>query len=77
MEERVKQIMQDVFNIPISEIKQNSSMENIAEWDSLKHMALMVAIEENFNCIPFTTDEIIQMTSLQNIISVLQNKVTQ
>ena len=48
MENRIKSIMSAVFEIPASEIDGDSSVDTIKSWDSLKHMNLIIALEEEF-----------------------------
>lgn len=73
LEEKVKNIMSAVFEIPVEQIKDNSSADTIESWDSLKHMNLIVALEEEFK-IEFTDDEIIEMMNYLLILEVLKNK---
>lgn len=72
MEIKVKSIMADVLKVKAEEIGEESSMKTLARWDSLKHMQLMVAIEENFDIPQLTMDQIIKMTSYSSIISTLR-----
>ena len=46
--ERIKNVMSAVFEIPEEQIKDNSSPDTIESWDSLKHMNLIIALEEEF-----------------------------
>ena len=46
-------------------------MQNITKWDSLNHIGLISAIEENFD-INFKDDEIIDMTNYDSIIKKIQ-----
>lgn len=48
MENRIKNIMSAVFEIPYTEISEESSMDTIESWDSLKHMNLVIALEDEF-----------------------------
>jgi len=73
MEDRIKYVMSTVFEIPVEQIKDDSSPETIESWDSLKHMNLVVALEEEFE-IELTDDEIIEMMNYLLIIEVLKNK---
>ena len=71
IEDRIKVVMSAVFEIPVDEIKDESSSDSIASWDSLKHMNLIVALEEEFVII-FNDDEIFEMTNyplIKNIIA--------
>ena len=74
MEDKLKRIMADVLEVNADKISKESSMETIASWDSLKHMELMVAIEENFDITMLSMDEIVEMTTFPKIIEILQNK---
>ena len=73
IEVRIKNIMSVVFDIPVDQIKDNSSADTIESWDSLKHMNLVVALEEEFE-IEFKDDEILEMMNYPLIIEVLKNK---
>ena len=41
--------MSSVFGISKEDIKDDASPDNIESWDSLKHMNLIVALEEEFD----------------------------
>lgn len=46
--EKIKIVMSAVFEVPLDEITENSSTDNIETWDSLKHLNLILALEEEF-----------------------------
>lgn len=73
MEQELKQIMSNVFEIEEDEITDGSSINNIEKWDSLKHINLIIAIEEHFG-ISITEDEMIEMTSFVDIKRILRDK---
>ena len=66
-------VMEDVFQIDRSQINIDNSPETIQEWDSLKHMLLLMAIEEEFE-FRLTDDEMTQCVSAESILSVITNK---
>lgn len=68
----VKNIMSVVFNVPIDTINDNSSTNTIPSWDSLKHMSLIVSLEEELEC-EFTDEQIIKMTSFPKIIDIVSS----
>ena len=72
MENRIKKIMSVVFEVPDKEINDKSSPETIETWDSLKHMNLVVALEEEFD-IEFNDEEILLLDSFINIKKLLIN----
>jgi len=54
---RIKIVISSVLNISKSEIHNKTSSDTIKSWDSLKHMNLIVGLEEEFD-IEFSVDEI-------------------
>jgi acyl carrier protein len=46
--ERIKNVMSVVFDVPVEEIKDNASHDSISNWDSLRHLNLVIALEEEF-----------------------------
>ena len=75
IEDKIKALMAVVFEIPGGEIRAESSPETIESWDSLKHMNLVVALEEEFGII-FDDDEIIQMLNFALIALIVKEKST-
>ena len=57
IEKRIIFIMSEVFDINKDLIKNDSSTNNLVEWDSMNHMNLIVALEEDFKC-DFDEDDI-------------------
>ena len=72
IETKLKKIISVIFLIDQNQINNQSSNENIKEWDSLKHLSLVLAIEEEFN-IRFSNDETLQLTSFKKIAEILKN----
>ncbi len=66
----IKKIMNDILDIPITE---TMTFENTEKWDSLKHMLMIAAFEEEFN-IEFLAEEIVSMLSFVEIKEVLISK---
>ena len=48
--------------------------KEVAEWDSLGHIRLMVAIEQAFS-IKFSTSEISNMANVGELIAVIEKKL--
>lgn len=74
MDEQIKELMANIFEVEVSDIGDDASPESIESWDSLKHMNLIVALEEEFN-IQFTDEEILQMLNFQLISLILKEKL--
>ena len=45
---KLKKVMSSILGVKPSDITENSSQDNISDWDSLKHMNLLIALEEEF-----------------------------
>jgi acyl carrier protein len=45
---KIKQVMSAVFEIPLESIAEDASSDNIENWDSLRHLNLILALEEEF-----------------------------
>lgn len=45
---KIKQVMSAVFEIPLESIGDDASSDNIENWDSLRHLNLILALEEEF-----------------------------
>ncbi len=74
MENKLKQIIAAVFEINVEDINENSSSDTIENWDSLKQMNLVVAIEEQFS-VEFDDEEIVLLNSYYLLLESLKNKL--
>ena len=69
-ESRLKKVISNILDIAESEINEKSSMNTISNWDSLKHIQLMTAIEEEFQ-IQLSIDNMVSMTNYPTIVYVV------
>jgi acyl carrier protein len=74
LEERLRAIMADIFMIDISRIGDDASMKTIEHWDSLSHINLISALEEEFG-VEFEIDEIELMTDFTQVMETLAGKL--
>jgi acyl carrier protein len=49
LRERILKVMSLVFEVPFESLNEDSSSDTIGSWDSLKHLNLILALEEEFN----------------------------
>ncbi|MCK2055478.1 acyl carrier protein [Methylobacterium sp. 37f] len=47
-EMKLKSVIAAILEIDENSIDQNTSMDNVESWDSIKHMDLILAVEEEF-----------------------------
>lgn len=71
--DRLSVIVAGVLRVNRGDITDGLDMEETGTWDSLSHMELIAAIEDEFG-IELTADEIISMRSVGAIKTVLRQK---
>jgi acyl carrier protein len=64
--QRVRQVMGSVFGISASTLGPDASSATIAEWDSVRHLQLMLALEEEFS-LQFEMDELVSLRTFAQI----------
>ena len=75
MLDRVRSLVADLFGLPLEEIRPDSSPDNIPAWDSLQHLNLVLALEQEFG-IQFAPEEIEQLLSVELMAALLEEKAT-
>jgi acyl carrier protein len=71
---KIRQVMAVVFDVDAKEIPENAEPGIIENWDSLRHMALIVALEEEFE-ISFTDEEMVELLNLSLITTIISEKL--
>ena len=64
MEQRLKKVFSESLGIDKNQVDDGLEYNTIQEWDSVGHMSLIAAIEEEFD-IMIETDDIIDMSSFK------------
>ena len=72
--EQVKFIFVDILRCDESDINENSSSENLEQWDSLAHIKLILAIERQF-VIKFSLGELQNLKSIKDLVILLETKL--
>jgi len=73
MDQKIENLLAEVLQMPATRITDDFAMKDAESWDSLKHMELVVSLEESFG-IQLTFDEIVAMRSVRAIKQVLREK---
>jgi acyl carrier protein len=73
-EEKLKEVVAAVLEIEPSAIGPDLSMDTVEQWDSLRHMTLVLSIEEAFD-ISIPDEEAANITSWPLIRLVVQEQV--
>jgi acyl carrier protein len=68
--QQIKEVLSAVIDVPLEEIMDDASMDELEAWDSLAQMNLVIALEEEFE-ITIPDEEVGTMLSLPLILSLL------
>lgn len=71
MDDRIKEVMAKAFNVTTDQISDNTSQDNLEDWDSIHHIQMIVLIEREFD-ITIPDDVVGKMISFNLIKSVVQ-----
>ena len=75
MKDEFNSVLAAAFNIDFSEVNNKMSSDTLAEWDSLKQMNIIVALEEEFD-IYFEEDESILLKDYQGLFNAVKLKLS-
>ncbi len=62
--------MSGIFAIDESDINKNSSLETVENWDSLQHVNLIMALEEDFG-LQIDVDDALEMVSFPEVVATM------
>jgi acyl carrier protein len=72
--DRVRGIAADVFEVPLAQVGLNSSPETITTWDSIHHLNLVLALEQEFS-VQLEPEEIDQIGSIESVVAIIGTKL--
>ena len=73
--EVLNDIFADVLDLDDVALQDDTTADDIEEWDSLSHIRLVVSIEQHYG-IKFTTAEIEGLSSVGHLVDHIQAKTT-
>jgi acyl carrier protein len=69
----LEELLAELLQIPVTKVTADLTMKDLDVWDSLKHMEVIAALEQQFE-LQFSFDEIVTMRSVGDIKRVLSIK---
>lgn len=66
IDERIKDVMSGVFGVDAETLNEESSQDNVEGWDSIKHLDLIVSLEEEFG-VSIPIEEVGNLTNFKYI----------
>jgi acyl carrier protein len=67
VERKIKAIMAKVFKIGIDEVDEDTSADDVDQWNSLAHVDFLVALQKEFD-IEFTDSQLVEMLSYKAVV---------
>ena len=74
MEIKIKNVMSSIFDVELDQINDTTTQGDLEHWDSMGHMNLVVALEEEFELV-FDEEEIIEMMNFKLICLIVSEKL--
>jgi acyl carrier protein len=73
--ERLTEVFIDVFDDEDIKLNDNTTSDDIEDWDSLEHVNLIVAIEKEFG-MKFTMGEVTGMKNVGAMVDIIVDRAT-
>ena len=72
--ERLNPVFQDVFDDDTIEVNDATTSDDIEDWDSLEHINLIAAVEEEFG-MHFTMGQVVSMKNVGAMVDIILESV--
>ena len=72
--QKLTPVFRDVFDDPALEISETTTAQDVADWDSIMHVSLIVAVEKAFST-SFTTKEVRSMANVGDFMRLIAKRV--
>lgn len=67
---KLNEIFQEVFDDEEIEVTETTTSDDIEDWDSLEHINLIAAIEQEFD-IKFTMAQVVEMKDVGEMVDII------
>lgn len=74
MLDRLRKVLATVLDIDVAAVTDDASPATVKNWDSLKQMQIMLALEDEFH-VHFDDEQILELSSFQKLLLELQRRV--
>lgn len=72
--DKMEEIFTDIMDLKDIKLNDETSADDIEEWDSLSHIQIIVAIEKAFG-FKFSSQEMITWKNVGDMVDCIQNKI--
>jgi acyl carrier protein len=71
---RLTAVFRDIFDDPSLEITDSTTADDISDWDSITHITLITAVEEEFK-VSFSTKDVKSLANVGDFIRLIVSRV--
>ena len=72
--ERLNKVFRDIFDDESIVVKPETTSNDIEDWDSLEHINLVVAIEQEFG-MKFNMNEVTSMKNVGEMVDIIMSRI--
>ncbi len=72
--ERLNNVFRDVFDDESITVNENTTSDDIEDWDSLEHINLVVAVEQEFG-MKFNMNEVTTMKNVGEMVDIIKSRI--
>ena len=73
VKEKVRTIIAEILDVPIEDVANDTAIGDIAAWDSLHHIQIIAAIENEFG-FRFTPDVMMDLEDVEDIVNATKER---
>lgn len=73
--DKLNRVFQDVFDNETLELEDNTTADDIEDWDSLTHIDLVVAVEKEFG-IKFSMGEVRKLQNVGEMVDIILKRIS-
>lgn len=71
MAQKIFEIVARIMGVPVEAVNIESSPETLVNWDSLRHIKLLLAVEESVG-IRFSDDDLVSIKNVRDLLARLE-----
>jgi acyl carrier protein len=75
VEDRIRAVLANVFGLDPCDVGPDTSKDTVRGWDSLQHLAVVLALEEEFE-LEFDDSETVDLVNLPLITTIVSERLT-
>ncbi len=75
MKSKVFDIVSKVLEVPVESIRDDTRPPDVETWDSMRHMVMLMAAEEQFDCV-FSDREMVSIGSVGDLVALVETHLS-